>query len=87
MGEIHNNKMLVITEVTPTPAIYHLKDSAGEDGHGGPRSRVCTLGPPLTPAEFFWRTCLQCQLQTSLPTPQKSYEHKCCDPGHHACPG
>ena len=32
-----------------------------------------SLVPPSTEAEIFRRTCLQSQLQTSPPTPQKSY--------------
>ena len=31
------------------------------------------LAPPLTLAQIFWHTCLQSHLQTSPPTPQKSY--------------
>ena len=31
------------------------------------------LGPPFTTAEIFRLTCLQSHLQTSPPTPQKSY--------------
>ena len=50
--------------------------SASADGR--PRSRVRARGtlcsaPPLALAEFFRQTCLQSRLQTSPPTPQKSY--------------
>ena len=31
------------------------------------------LGPPSTWVDIFWHTCLQSHLQTSPPTPQKSY--------------
>jgi hypothetical protein len=31
------------------------------------------LGPPSTGGEIFWRTCLQSHLETSPPTPHKSY--------------
>ena len=37
------------------------------------RTRDGPLVPPSTRAEIFRRTCLQSHLQTSLPTPQKSY--------------
>jgi hypothetical protein len=41
------------------------------------KKNFCTrdppLGPPSTLAEIFRRTCLQSHLQTSPPTPQKSY--------------
>jgi hypothetical protein len=35
--------------------------------------RDTPLSPPSTSAEIFRRTCLQSHLQTSPPTPQKSY--------------
>ena len=38
--------------------------------HGRPYP---TLGPPSTLAKILWHTCLQSHLQTSPPTPQKSY--------------
>ena len=39
----------------------------------GLRTRDPPLGPPWTPAEICWRTCLQSHLQTSPPTYLKSY--------------
>jgi hypothetical protein len=49
----------------------------GEDYWGssltGLRTRDPPLGPPSTLAEIFRNPCLQSHLQTSPPTPQKSY--------------
>ena len=39
----------------------------------GLRTRDLPLGPPSTLAEIIRHTCLQSHLQTSPPTPQKSY--------------
>ena len=59
---------------TKSEKITKISNSAD----GGPRSQVCTcetlpLGPPMTLAEMFRHQCLQSNLQTSPPVPQKSY--------------
>ena len=71
-------KPLLCVPSTAALNAHHLRDkdkkiSASQLGSSLPGLRTLPLSPQSTLAESFQSTCLQSHLQTSLPTPQKSY--------------
>ena len=69
----HSNSPCVSLKIRQCGPFHIIFASAMWSSLPDLRTRDPLLGPPLTLEEIFRHTCLQSHLQTSPPTPQKSY--------------